>query len=78
MGLGNMIKEGKWFCAIEGIAFAERIYNFYFEEYDQIPQNKRIGDLKMSVVQYHLFFVILKGIQLNEIDSNILMQHIAV
>lgn len=37
MGLGNMIKEGKWFCAIEGIAFAERIYNFCFEEYDQIP-----------------------------------------
>lgn len=55
MGLSNMIKEGKWFCAIEGIAFAERIYNFYFEEYDCIPQNKRIGDLKMSVVQYHLF-----------------------
>lgn len=51
-----MIKEGEWFCAIEGIAFAERTYNnLYFEEFDLIPQNKKIGDLKMSVVQYHLF-----------------------
>ena len=55
MGLSNMIKESEWFCAIEGIAIAERIYNIYFEEYDCIPQNKKIGDLKMSVVQYRLF-----------------------
>lgn len=55
MELNNMIKEGAWFCAVEGLAIAERIYNFYFEEYDCIPQNKRIGDLKMSVVQYRLF-----------------------
>lgn len=51
----NKIIEGEWFCAIEGIAMAERIYNIYFEEYDCIPQNKSIGDLKMSVVQYRLF-----------------------
>ena len=49
------ITEGEWFCAIEGIALAERVYNLYFEEYDRIPQNKKIGDLKMSVVQYRLF-----------------------
>ena len=55
MELSNMIKESEWFCAIEGIAIAERIYNIYFEEYDCIPQNKKIGDLKMSVVQYRLF-----------------------
>ena len=55
MELSNIIKEGECFCAIEGIAIAERIYNFYFEEYDCIPQNKKIGDLKMSVVQYRLF-----------------------
>lgn len=30
MELSNMIKESEWFCAIEGIAIAERIYNFYF------------------------------------------------
>ena len=24
-----MIKESEWFCAIEGIAIAERIYNIY-------------------------------------------------
>jgi hypothetical protein len=50
-----MIKEGEWFCAIEGIALAERVYNIYFEEFDNIPQNKKTGDLKMSVVQYRLF-----------------------
>ena len=27
----------------------------YYEEYDSIPQNKNMGDLKMSVVQYRLF-----------------------
>lgn len=32
MELSNMIKESEWFCAIEGIAIAERIYNIYFEE----------------------------------------------
>jgi hypothetical protein len=36
-----MIKEGEWFCAIEGIALAERVYNIYFEEFDNIPQNKK-------------------------------------
>lgn len=41
MELSNMIKESEWFCAIEGIAIAERIYNIYFEEYDCIPQNKK-------------------------------------
>lgn len=55
MKSSNAIKEGEWFCAIEGIALAERVYNLYFEEYDRIPQNKKIGDLKMSVVQYRLF-----------------------
>ena len=29
MELSNMIKESEWFCAIEGIAIAERIYNIY-------------------------------------------------
>ena len=55
MKSSNAIKEGEWFCAIEGIALAERVYNLYFEEYDRIPQNKKIGDFKMSVVQYRLF-----------------------
>ena len=34
------IQEGDWFCAIEGIAIADKIYNFYFEEYTSIPENK--------------------------------------
>ena len=50
-----IIKEGDWFCAIEGLAIADKIYNFYFEEFDKIPQNKVLGDYKMSVIQYRLF-----------------------
>lgn len=49
------IKEGDWFCAIEGLAIADKIYDFYFEEFDKIPQDKKVGDCKMSVVQYRLF-----------------------
>ena len=49
------IKEGDWFCAIEGLAIADKIYDFYFEEFDKIPQNKKVGDNKMSVIQYRLF-----------------------
>lgn len=37
------IKEGDWFCAIEGLAIADRIYDFYFEEFDMIPQGKKVG-----------------------------------
>lgn len=55
MELSHRIKENEWLCAIEGIAMVDRIYNFYFEEYDCIPQNKRIGDFKLSMVQYRLF-----------------------
>lgn len=55
MNIGQKIKEGDWFCAIEGLAIADKIYDFYFEEYDKIPQNKKVGDHKMSVVQYRLF-----------------------
>lgn len=55
MEITNTIAEGQWFCAVEGIAIAEKISNVYYEEYDSIPQNKNMGDLKMSVVQYRLF-----------------------
>ena len=49
------IKEGEWLCAPEGFAITEKVSNLYFEEYDRIPQNKRIGDYKLSMVQYKLF-----------------------
>ena len=49
------IKEGDWFCAVEGLAIADKICNFYFEEFDKIPLNKKVGDCKMSVIQYRLF-----------------------
>ena len=38
MELSNMIKESEWFCAIEGIAIAERIYNIY-EDVSKVKQS---------------------------------------
>lgn len=55
MGKRDFIKEGEWFCAVQGFAIAEKLYNFYFEEYDDIPQNKKVGDYKLSAVKYKLF-----------------------
>ena len=55
MNTGQKIKEGDWFCAIEGLAIADKIFYFYFEEFDKIPQGKKVGDYKMSVVQYRFF-----------------------
>ena len=49
------IKQGDWFCAIEGLAIADKIFDFYFEEFDKIPQGRNVEDYKMSVVQYRLF-----------------------
>lgn len=49
------IKQGDWFCAIEGLAIADKIFDFYFEDFDKIPQGNKVGDYKMSVVQYWLF-----------------------
>ena len=49
MNTGQKIKEGDWFCAIEGLAIADKIYDFYFEEFDKIPQDNKVGDYKRSV-----------------------------
>lgn len=32
MNTGQKIKEGDWFCAIEGLAIADKIYYFNFED----------------------------------------------
>lgn len=32
MNTGQKIKEGDWFCAIEGLAIADKIYDFKFED----------------------------------------------
>lgn len=55
MEANNRINEGEWLCTIEGLAIAEKVYDFYFEEYDSIPQDKKIGDYNFSMVQYRLF-----------------------
>ena len=46
---------GKWFCADLGIAIAERIHDFYYEEYDHIPEGKKVGDYEYSAVEYKQF-----------------------
>lgn len=55
MKSNRLIKEGEWLCAPGGLAVAEKVFNLYFEEYDRIPQNNKIGDYKLSMVQYKLF-----------------------
>ena len=51
----NKIKKGEWFCAIEGIAIAEKIHTFYYEEFDDIPEGRKLGDYNLSMVEYKLF-----------------------
>ena len=55
MKLNNEIKIGEWFCANEGIAIAERIHDFYYEEYNHIPEGKNVGDYNFSMLEYKLF-----------------------
>jgi len=55
MGLSNELIIGEWCCVEEGIAILERIHDFYYEEYNQIPHNKKIGDFYMSAVEYKVF-----------------------
>lgn len=40
MESNSRIKEGEWFCAIEGLAIPDKVYDFYFEEYDR--ENNRL------------------------------------
>lgn len=46
---------GEWFCADLGIAIAERIHDFYYEEYDHIPEGKKVGDYNFSAIEYKQF-----------------------
>ena len=43
------IKQGDWFCAIEGLAIADKIFDFYFEDFDKIPQGNKVGDYKSQL-----------------------------
>lgn len=55
MEQSKQIKSGEWFCAIEGIAIAEKTHDLFYEEYDDIPEGKKLGDYKYSMVEYKLF-----------------------
>ncbi len=55
MDTNKNIEIGEWFCAWLGIAIAERIHVFYYEEYNNIPEGKEVGDYKFSVVEYKQF-----------------------
>lgn len=49
------IEIGEWFCPYEGIAIAEKKHDFYYEEYDHIPEDKNVGDYNFSMLEYKLF-----------------------
>ena len=55
MDTNKNIVIGKWFCADLGIAIAERIHDFYYEEYNHIPEGKKVGDYEYSAVEYKQF-----------------------
>ena len=55
MDTNKNIIIGEWFCADLGIAIAERIHDFYYEEYNHIPEDKKVGDYKFSAVEYKQF-----------------------
>ena len=55
MDTNKNIVIGEWFCAYEGIAIAERIHDFYYEEYNHIPEGKNVGDYNFSMLEYKLF-----------------------
>lgn len=55
MDTNKNIVIGEWFCADLGIAIAERIHDFYYEEYNHIPEDKKVGDYKFSAVEYKQF-----------------------
>lgn len=50
MNTGQKIKEGDWFCAIEGLAIADKIYDFYFEEFEKFPKA-----IKWEITRCQLF-----------------------
>ena len=49
------IEIGEWFCPYEGIAIAEKKHDFYYEEYNHIPEGKNVGDYNFSMLEYKLF-----------------------
>lgn len=55
MEISKQIKVGEWICTEDGIGIAGRIHDYYFEEYDIIPQDKEIGDYNYSMVEYKVF-----------------------
>lgn len=55
MELNNWIKDGDWFCAIEGLAIADKVFNFYYEEFSRPSEGKNIGDYQLSMIRYRLF-----------------------
>ena len=55
MDTNKNIVIGEWFCADLGIAIAERFHVFYYEEYNKIPEGKKVGDYRFTTVEYKQF-----------------------
>lgn len=75
MEANNRINEGEWLCTIEGLAIAEKVYDLYSEEFDSIPQDKKIGDY--NFLWYNIgCFAIMMGILSYGTDAGFSMRHI--
>ena len=55
MDTNKNIVIGEWFCADLGIAIAERFHVYYYEEYNNIPEGKKVGDYRFKTVEYKQF-----------------------
>lgn len=55
MDTNNEIVIGGWLCTDEGIGIVERIHHYYYEEFDNIPEDKKLGEHKFSLVEYKTF-----------------------
>ena len=74
MEQNNRIKEGDWFCAIEGLAIADKVFNFYYEEFIiKLPEGKEVGDYHLSMIRYRIIIRLQKEILLNAIGAKFLI-----
>lgn len=46
---------GEWCTVLDGIGIPERIHTFYYEEYDSIPKEKKLWDVKRIKVEYKVY-----------------------
>lgn len=55
MGTKKEIVIGEWCTVLDGIGIPERIHTYYYEEYDSIPKDKKLWDVKRIKVEHKVF-----------------------